>query len=181
MPLLRPARTRWLDVVLAALVAGVLGAIVVVLVRGPSADVRADRAAASRNAAVMAAARQVTLAFLHVDYRAMPPLVAAVLDDSTGAFRRQYAATRAQLEAAAKEARSVSSGTVREVGVSEAGPSSATVFVAADALVRNKQTHDLKATSACPHAGATCRFYRLKLGMARVGGGWKLASLDFVS
>jgi hypothetical protein len=173
----------WVNGALGLLVISLVGYLVVLLVGGAAAvpgSTKGERAA-QRYDAVSAAVRAEVKAFLEVDYRRMDPLMDAVLDGATGDFREQYAATRSSLKSAARQAQATSRGTIREVGISEVRGDRATVFVAADAVVTNKSTAKTEATKACQHAGAVCRFYRLKLGLTLTADGWKTSSLDFVS
>lgn len=172
-----------LNVALCAVVALLVALLVYVLVRGSAALPWTTSAEATQNGYddVKAAASSEVTAFLRVDYRHMDPLINDVLDGATGTFRRQYGASRANLKSAAGSAHAVSTGSVKQVGITAMNSQSATVLVAADAVVRNKQTGKVKATKACPHAGAVCRFYRLKLGMRLTTDGWKMATLDFAS
>ena len=154
--------------------------IVVVGSRAVPGTTAAERTVATY-ASVRAAANDEVDAFLEIDYRRMDPLLAKVLDGATGSFRAQYRANRVNLKAAAQAAHAVSTGQVKEIGISKLGSGTATLYVAADAVVRNRSTGKVKRTKACPHDGAVCRYYRLKLTMDRVGDTWKMAGLDFVS
>ncbi|WP_310963715.1 hypothetical protein [Nocardioides terrisoli] len=169
------------NLVLGAVLLGVVAALVIVLVQGPSPQAEATRGASQRYAAVKAATSKEVAAFLDVDYRDMDPLIAKVLAGATGKFRAQYSHTKVNLKAAAEAAKSVSTGKVRQVGLTDVGASTATVFVAADAVVKNSSTGKQRATKQCPHAGAVCRYYRLKIEMTHTAQGWKMSGLDFVS
>jgi Mce-associated membrane protein len=171
------------NALLGVLVLALVAYLLVLLAGGAKAvpgTTRGERAQ-QRYDAVTAAARKEVTAFLRVDHTNMDPLLDAVLDGATGQFKQQYAATRSSLKAAAQQAKATSTGRVKEVGVTELKGRTATVFVAADAVVTNTTTAKNPATAACPHTGAGCRFYRLKVGMAETGDGWKISSLDFVS
>jgi Mce-associated membrane protein len=174
---------RWVNVVLGVFALGLAVWLVLLLAVGPSVlpgTTKGERAAQKYDDVTAAVGKEVR-AFLHVDYKKMDPLLDAVLDGATGKFRQQYAATRPGLKTAAQQAHATSTGTVKEIGISDLQGASATVFVAADAVVTNKSTTKTAATKACPHQGAVCRFYRLKVGMTHTADGWKMSSLDFVS
>jgi Mce-associated membrane protein len=176
--------TSWarLNVFLAVLVVGLLGATVIVLVNDSATPAAtATQRVSARYDAVTGAARAEILAFLHVDHRRMGPLTTAVLDGATGSFKSQYAANRAQLIGAARRSQARATGTVRAVGIADLGADRAVVYVAADSVLRSKGTRKQPATKACPHPGAGCRSYRFKLTMQRTSAGWKLAELGFVS
>lgn len=174
---------RRVNAVLAALLALLLVYLLVIVVVGSRAvpGTTAAERTVDTYAAVRAAAREEVDAFLEIDYRKMDPLLAKVLDGATGSFRAQYRTNRVNLKAAAEAARAVSTGEVEEIGISKLGPGTATLYVAADAVVRNRSTGKVKRTKACPHDGAVCRYYRLKVTMDRVGSTWKMSGLDFVS
>lgn len=141
---------------------------------------KAERSAQSYADVRSAASNEIT-AFLRVDYKNMDSLSAAVLDGATGKFKEQYSATKENLKAAAQSGRARSTGSVKQIGISELKDDSATVFVAADAVVTNNKTGKAKATKSCPHEGSVCRFYRLKVEMTQTSDGWKMSNLGFVS
>lgn len=173
----------WLNVVLCALVVAVLVYTVVVATAGVSAVPGTSPAerAQHRYAQVQADASTDVAAFLRIDYKSMDPLQAKVLADSTGTFRKQYEQTKVNLKAEAESAKTMSTPTIRQVGVNQLNGERATVFVAADMVRSNVSTTKIKATKACPHAGATCLYFRFKIGLTLVGGSWKLSSVDFIS
>ncbi len=172
---------------LGALVLALLAYLVVVLVRGAAALPGTSPAEHAEDSygSVRAATRGAVLAFLHVDYRNMDAVTGTVVHDSTGKFRKQYAATRVNLKAAAQSARATSHGRIRYVGVSQLAGDQvgdrATTFVAADSVVRNKSSKKAKPTKSCPHQGAVCRYYRFRIQLTRTDDGWKMSGLDFVS
>lgn len=134
--------------------------------------------AEDREADVTTAARNVTNAFLDVDYRDMDPRVDKVLALSTGTFKKQYEQTRVNLTAAAREGQAVSTGKVRSVGVSDIDADSAVVFVAADSTVTNKAVAEAKAKG---QKVDDQRYYRFQLNLTKVGDKWLLNDLQFVS
>lgn len=158
-----------LAVVLVLLVAGavVLG----VSGAGQSPQEASAAAMSQEYDAVTAAARRETEAFLTVDYRNMAPTVKKVLAGATGAFKKEYARSEVNLRTAAHQSRASSKGTVRAVGIGDIGPSSATVYVAADSTVSNKSTGHKPQP----------RYYRFQLTMTRVKGTWLTSDLQFVS
>lgn len=130
---------------------------------------------------VQAAATRSVLAFLDVDYRHMEQKQRAVEALSTGSFKKQYAGTAVTLKAAAEQARAVSKGDVRWVGLRSIKGATATAMVAANVVVSNASTAKQKATTACPHAGAACDKYRFVVTLTRTGDGWKMSDLAGVS
>ncbi len=163
--------------VLLVLMALVLVATLVVLLgraadAGPTASSPGSRSATLRRSYAEAtrAARTETEAFLGVDYRAPGPAIAKVLTGATGDFKQQYAAGRARLERSAQRSRAVSTGTATSLGVSDLGPTAATVLVAADARVTNRSTK----------GAVESRYYRLRLTLVKQGGTWLTSDLEFV-
>lgn len=130
---------------------------------------------------VQAAATTSVLAFLDVDYQHMDDKAKRMESLATGTFEKQYAASAAQLEAAARQAKAVSTGDVRYVGVNALSGSTATALVAASVVVKNASTTGQKATKDCPHAGARCDQYRFVVTLTRTRGGWKMSDLAGVS
>ncbi|MCA1982146.1 hypothetical protein [Nocardioides nematodiphilus] len=130
---------------------------------------------------VQAAATRSVLAFLDVDYHHMEQKQQAVEDLSTGSFKEQYAGTAVTLKAAAEQAKAVSKGDVRWVGLRSVKGDTATAMVAANVVVSNASTTKQKATDACPHAGAACDKYRFVVTLTRTGDGWKMSDLAGVS
>lgn len=173
----------WLNGLLGVVVLALLVYLVVLLAAGARAmpgTTKAERSAQSYAEVRDAASNEIT-AFLRIDYKDMDSLSAAVLDGATGKFKKQYTATKENLKAAAQSGRAHSTGSVKQVAISELKDDSATVFVAADAVVTNNKTGKAKATKSCPHEGSVCRFYRLKIEMTQTSDGWKMSNLGFVS
>src|SRR3954469_2891823 len=162
--------------VLALLLAAACAAVVIspTAVPGTSEAERAN----DRVDAVTAAARQVTSAFLDVDYHDMDPRIAKVLALSTGTFKNQYTTAKVDLKAQAQQARAVADGAVRYVGVGDIDANRAVVYVAADTKVSNASIEQEKA------AGKTVddkRYYRFQLNLKKVGNRWLLDDLQFIS
>lgn len=181
----KPTRGRggWLNAVLGVLLVALVATTVLVLVKGNRAtpgESGAEKISRQYDIVTRAATEEIN-AFLTVDFKNMDPLVAKVLAGAAGEFKTQYDGSKVNLIAAAQSAKARSEGTVRAVGISDINSTSAVVFVAADSVVSNKTTKKVKATQSCPHAGATCRFYRFKIGMTNTSEGWKMSKLDFVS
>ncbi len=119
---------------------------------------------------VAGVAREVTLAFLAVDHEDMGPLMDKVVALATGDFKKQYEASRAELEKQAVANKSVSTGSVEAVGVGELDSDSATVYVAANSEVRNTSTQG----SSQP------RYYRLQIDLVKEKGRWLASQVQFV-
>ena len=177
-----PAVSR-INGVLAALLVLALVVLAVVLIGGSrvlpwttDAEKRVDT-----YADVQAAATRSVLAFLDVDYQHMDEKQQAVEKLSTGSFKEQYAGTAETLKGAAVQAKAVSEGDVRWVGLRSVSDHTAKALVAADVVVSNASTTKQKATDACPHAGAACDKYRFVVTMTATDDGWKMSDLEPVS
>jgi Mce-associated membrane protein len=119
---------------------------------------------------VGAAARAEAVAFLTVDHTDMEPLIDAVLAGATGDFATQYAAQRDKLTREAVRNESVSKAEVVSLGVGDLDDDAATVLVAANTSVTNKNTE----------GEAQTRYYRLRLDLVREDGRWLTQRLEFV-
>lgn len=171
---MRPARSWGLvNVVLAVVLVVLVALVVVVLVGRPGQDpgVAAAASMSREYAAVTAAARKETEAFLSVDYKNMDPTVKTVLAGATGQFKKEYQKAEVNLRAAAHQSKATSTGTVRAVGIVDLGTGSATVYVAADSTVSNDSTGHKPQP----------RYYRFQLTMTLVKGTWLTSDLQFVS
>jgi Mce-associated membrane protein len=133
--------------------------------------------ASDANRAVAAAAEKGVDAFLTVDYRDIDDRSARVMELSTGAFRQQYGIRATDLRIATMQARSVTNGTIRAVGVHRVSGDRATVAVAADTVVSSTATRKLKATKSCPKSGVRCDRFRFLVTMERVEDEWLMADL----
>lgn len=131
-----------------------------------------------REQAVTDAARAAAVAFLDVDYRDMQPRVRRMLSLSTGAFREQYQQRRQDLIDSARSGKAISTGTVRQVGLSELGTDTAVVLVAAESTFTN--TAAQQARKAGQQVDETRR-YRFQLTFTEVGGRWLLSDLQIVA
>jgi len=96
---------------------------------------------------------------------------------TTNPFRAQYSLNATDLRVAAVQARSVSRGTVRAVGVNQVAEDAASVLVAADTVVTSSRTKGRKATRDCPRDGASCGRHRFLVSLQRVDGRWLMADL----
>ncbi len=177
------ARWRIANLVLAGATALALVVLVVIAAAGTSVlpgTSPANRSAKDYDAAATTA-RQGMDAFLTVDYRNMDKLQAALLDLSTGAFKSQYAAAEVNIKASTQAARVIAKPTIREVGVSQLAEGKATAVVSADLVRSNKATVKQPATKTCPHAGATCLYFRFTVQLTKTAEGWKLSGVEPVS
>ncbi|MEV7398244.1 hypothetical protein [Aeromicrobium sp. NPDC092404] len=125
---------------------------------------------ADRHADIRRAAAEETLAFLAVDHKRMDEVTDRVIAGSTGTFKKQYQASLKSLKETAISQESVSKGSIEEIGLSEVGDRSATVFVAAGSKVQNKGTK----------GKVEDRSWRIKLTMVEEDSRWLISQLEFV-
>ena len=164
---------RWANITLIVLALVLAATATLLFTRGAAAapgDSEAETL--SRHyAEVRKAASNETLAFLTVDHTNMDPLIAKVISGATGTFKEQYEGAKVQLKSSAEQAKAVSTGKVRSVGIADIDDRNAVAFVAADSQVTNAST------KGRPQP----RYYRLKLTMVRKGDAWLASNLQFVN
>jgi Mce-associated membrane protein len=173
--------TRWrlTDLVLAEIVTIVLLLTCAVAVFGARAlpwTTSAERTGDDQHEATAAAQRAV-LAFLEVDYRHIDDDTQAVIELSTSPFRNQYAFGSTDLRVATMRAKSVSTATIRTIGVKDVKGDKARLLVGADSVLRTTATRRQKPTKSCPHTGAECNRYRFLVTLTRVDDRWLLSNL----
>jgi len=169
------ALTVVLAVVLIALAAIAIGGIRVLPGTSPANRANADYEAAA------GAARSGMNAFLSVDYLDMDALQKRLLALSTGSFKTQYAAAQVNIKASAEAAKVVATPTIRAVGINQLAKGKATAVVAADLVRSNVSTTKVAATKQCPHAGATCLYFRFTVDLTDTPDGWKISGVEPVS
>lgn len=126
-----------------------------------------DRAAAATSA--VAVARAQVLGLTTLDYRKVDAQVAAMLDRTTGDFRRQFQLMTKTFEQVVTESKVTAVGEVVAAGVSERSENTAQVLVASKATVRNSAAEK-----------ATDRTYRMRVSLQRTGGEWRVSNMEFV-
>ena len=179
MGVAEPGRWRLTDFVLAELVVLTILSAVAVAFGGARAlpwTTAAERDA-DANSAVAAAAERSVSAFLDVDYRDIDNRSDRVIKLSTGGFRQEYSDRATDLRIATQRAQSVTTGTIRAVGVHGVEGRQANAVVAADTVVTSTATRKLKASRSCPHDGARCDRYRFLVTLTRVGDRWLMSDL----
>jgi len=174
---------RTVNAVLAGLVALGLIALVTIAIAGTRVlpGTSPSNRAEKNYQAAEGAARSGMDAFLSVDYKNMDALQDRLLKLSTGTFATQYQAARVNIKASAQAARVIATPTVRQVAINQLAKGKATAVVAADLVRSNTATKNEKATKACPHAGATCLYFRFTVELTDTGDGWKLSGVEPVS
>lgn len=131
-----------------------------------------SRAAADeeRYGDVLAAATTEAEAFVNIRYDDAQASIDAVAAGATGDFKDQYASSTDGFVEVVKQERSVMTGEVVWAGVSDIDADSATVVVATDGTVTNRQT------GGEPDA----RHFRLRLDLVLQDGRWLTDDLQFV-
>jgi Mce-associated membrane protein len=118
----------------AALVLGTAAAALAAVAAGQVSD-RAGQA--SERSQALAAGRQIAIDFAAYDYRHLQQNFNRVANESTGAFKHQYATQSAGVQDLIVKARAVSVAEVASAGVVDAGPRAATVVVALNRTISN--------------------------------------------
>ncbi|KRF40331.1 hypothetical protein [Terrabacter sp. Soil810] len=125
---------------------------------------------ADSRAAALAAGRQIAVNFVTMNAASFDADTQRVLDESTGAFRKEYASTLAQLEPVVTANKTVSTVERAEASLVSGDDDSAKVIVGVVAPTSNASTPK-----------AEKKTYRLRLDLVKVGDAWKVSTLDFVS
>ena len=129
-----------------------------------------DHRAADERAAALAAGRQIAVNFVTVSAATFDADTKRVLDESTGTFRAEYAATLARLRPVVTANKTVSRVERAEAALVSAQGDSARVIVGVVAPTTNSATPTPEKKT-----------YRLRLDLVKRGDDWKVSSLDFVS
>ena len=129
-----------------------------------------QRREADNRAAALAAGRQIAVNFVTMNATTFDADTQRVLDDSTGAFRKEYASTLAQLKPVVTANKTVSTVERAEASLVSGDDDSAKVIVGVVAPTSNASTPK-----------AEKKTYRLRLDLVKVGDAWKVSNLDFVS
>ena len=125
---------------------------------------------AGDRAAALAAGRQIAVNFVTMDAASFDADTKRVLDASTGAFRKEYASTLAQLKPVVTANKTVSTVERAEASLVSGDEDSAKVIVGVVAPTSNASTPKPEKKT-----------YRLRLDLVKVGDAWKVSTLDFVS
>jgi Mce-associated membrane protein len=125
---------------------------------------------ADNRAAALAAGRQIAVNFVTMNAASFDADTKRVLDESTGAFQKEYASTLAQLKPVVTANKTVSTVERAEASLVSSDDDSAKVIVGIVAPTSNASTPQ-----------AEKKTYRLRLDLVKVGDAWKVSTLDFVS
>lgn len=155
-------RMLWVFVVLALVASVALGA-----TRGR--DWYAARQTTAANAAATAAAKQLAINFVSVDYTKVDADTARVRAGATGEFLKSYSTSVDQLKKVLVANKTVSTVQRSEAALVSGDLDSAVALVGVVAPTKN---------TAVP-AGET-KTYRMRLELRKVGAAWKVENLEFV-
>lgn len=155
-------RMVWAVVAVAIVASLVLGA-----TRGR--DWYAARQTEAANAAAVAAAKQLAINFVTVDYTKVGADMARVRAGATGEFLKSYSSSAADLEKVLVANKTVSTVQRSEAALVSGDEDSAVALVGVVAPTRN---------TAVPN-GET-KTYRMRLDLRLVGDAWKVENLEFV-
>ncbi len=129
----------------------------------------AARQAEQANAAALAAAKQLAVNFVTVDYQHVDADTARVEDGATGDFLKSYSSSVADLKKVLVANKTVSSVQRTEAAIVSGDRDSAVALVGVVAPTKN---------TAVPN-GET-KTYRMRLELRTVGDEWKVENLEFV-
>ena len=155
-------RLLWVLVVLALVASVALGA-------SRGRDWYAARQTTAANAAATAAARQLAINFVSVDYATVDADTARVRAGATGDFLKSYSTSVDQLKKVLVTNKTVSTVQRSEAALVSGDLDSAVALVGVVAPTKN---------TAVP-AGET-KTYRMRLELRKVGSAWKVENLEFV-
>ena len=155
-------RVLWVVVALALVASVALGA-----TRGR--DWYAARQTEAANASAVAAAKQLAINFVTVDYTKVDADVARVKAGATGEFLKSYSTSAADLSKVLVANKTVSTVQRTEAALVSGDEDSAVALVGVVAPTRN---------TAVPN-GET-KTYRMRLDLRLVGDAWKVENLEFV-
>ncbi|REK72793.1 hypothetical protein DX116_04110 [Aeromicrobium endophyticum] len=136
------------------------------------ADHDPDRAAAQTRDTVLIEARQAIETMNTLDYRSVDKGVKAWSQVTTGTLRDQLAGVSADDRTLLAEQKKISTGRVVDAAVIDVDDGSATVIAAVEVTVRD---------AAKPNSEPTVKRNRFSADLVKVGGRWKLESLQQVA
>lgn len=163
----RPARSLLPVLVAAATVVAVLLAVGLVSLSRTSHPAPPATSPTVADDAPLAAGRTFAEIFFSPDYRTIGSYSDRVSAASTGGFRHDFDAKRAQLAQLTRQARSIARGRVLAAAVREVRPTSATVLLVVDQDVRSKATR-----------APVIQRYRVAETMRLVDGRWLVEALE---
>lgn len=136
------------------------------------ADRDPDRAAAQTRDTVLIEARQAIETMNTLDYRSVDKGVKAWSQVTTGTLRDQLAGVSADDRTLLAEQKKISTGRVVDAAVIDVDDGTATVIAAVEVTVRD---------AAKPDSEPTVKRNRFSADLVKVGGRWKLESLQQVA
>ncbi|MET8430918.1 hypothetical protein [Nocardia sp. NPDC004860] len=133
-------------------------------------QVRSTDAHKSRDAAAVAAARQMVVDLTTLSQQAVEPDINRILAETTGSFRDQFTHQADTFRQVLSKGAVDSTGEVTEAGLSSADDDHAEVLVASTSTVKNTDAPD-----------GQQRVYRMKVSLQHVSGAWLVSNVEFVS
>jgi Mce-associated membrane protein len=121
-----------------------------------------------RNQAVLSAGRQASVTLLTYDYRHLDKDFAAVLNGSTGGFKKDFASRQATAKSLFAQGKAIASGQVLDAAVVSSTSTSATALVVIDQSVKNVSVPN-----------GTTKHYRMQLKLTKVGSSWLVSDVEF--
>jgi Mce-associated membrane protein len=121
-----------------------------------------------RDQAVLSAARQAAVTLLTYDYRHLDKDFAAVLNGSTGGFKKDFASKQSTAKTLFTQGKAIASGQVLDAAVAASTPTSATVLAVLDQSVKNVSVPN-----------GTVKHYRMQLKLTKVGSAWLVSDVEF--
>jgi Mce-associated membrane protein len=121
-----------------------------------------------RNQAALSAARQAAVTLLTYDYRHLDRDFTAVLNGSTGGFKKDFASRQSTAKALFVQGKAIASGQVLDAAVASSTSTTATVLVVIDQSVKNVSV-----------PSGTTKHYRMQLKLNKVGSSWLVSDVEF--
>jgi Mce-associated membrane protein len=121
-----------------------------------------------RNQAALSAARQAAVTLLTYDYRHLDQDFAAVLNGSTGGFKKDFASRQSTAKSLFVQGKAIAGGQVLDAAVVSSTPTSATALVVIDQSVKNVSVPN-----------GTVKHYRMQLKLSKVGSAWLVSDVEF--
>jgi hypothetical protein len=122
----------------------------------------------ARNSAVLSAARQGAVTLLTYDYRHLDKDFAAVLNGSTGGFKKDFASRQSEAKTLFTQGKAIANGQVLDAAVASSTSTSATVLLVLDQSVKNVSVPN-----------GTVKHYRMQLQLTKVGSAWLVSDVEF--
>lgn len=127
---------------------------------------------------LQAAAQNELMALYALDYKSVDQTVSTVAAGATGTFAGQWQDQSVTFRAGVAQLQTHSTATITALAVHQVKGNSATLLASVYQDLTNNKTTATKATEKCA-AGHYCGTYHLWMTYQRVGGHWKMSTLDY--